>query len=90
MNARHTCLYGLAALGLALAAPVHAMPDFLQDRVILVKQDRVEERDARRDDRGDRRSIRRDDQSGYGTGFERRQSKRDRHDESDDDRRRRR
>lgn len=91
MNARTYGIFGLAALGLALAGPVHAAPDFADGLIILVKQDRYDDRDVRRDDRyDDRRSIRRDDDDDdYGTGYERRKQKRDDRDDDDDDDRRR-
>lgn len=90
MNARLTGMIGLAALGLALAAPAHAAPDFPGGLIIMVKKDRYEDRDARRDERSDeRRNLTRDEDDGqYGTGYERRQQKRDDRKESEDDRRR--
>ncbi|MEW6120009.1 MAG: hypothetical protein AB1593_07965 [Pseudomonadota bacterium] len=92
MNARHYGIFGLAALGLVLTAPVHAAPDYLDGLIILVKTDRYDDRDVRRDDRyDDRRSLKRDDDDDddYGTGYERRKQKRNDRDDDDDDRRRR-
>lgn len=87
MNARLKEMIGLATLGLALAAPVQAAPDFPDGLIILVRQDRYDDRDTRRDTRNeDRRSLKRDDDDQYGTGYERRKQKRD--DRNDDDRRR--
>ena len=86
MNTRQLGIFGLAALGLALAAPVHAAPDFMDGAFIVVKRDRGEEmrqdqRDARRDERRDerratRRDANREDPQGYGYGYERRQQQR--------------
>lgn len=81
MNTRHIGIFGLAALGLALAAPVHAAPNFVDGLIVVAKRDREEVRDARRDDRKeDRRAQRqnaeRDDAQGYGYGYERRQQQR--------------
>lgn len=93
MNARHYGIFGLAALGLVLTAPVHAAPDYLDGLIILVKKDRYDDRDVRRDDRyDDRRSLKRDDDDDdddYGTGYERRKQKRNDRDDDDNDRRRR-
>ncbi len=81
MNTRHLGIFGLAALGLALAAPVHAAPHFADDLIIVATRDRDEARNARRDDRKDarpaeRQEAGRDDSQGYGYGYERRQQKR--------------
>ena len=85
MNARTYGFFGLAALGWALAAPVHAAPDFSGDPIVLVKQDRDDDREVRRDDRADdRRNLKRDDKDDYGIGYERRKQKRDGRDEDDD------
>ena len=92
MNARTYGMFGIAALTLALAAPVQAAPDILDGLIILAKKDRSDERDVRRDERyDDRRSLTRDDDESddYGTGYERRKQKRDDRD-GDDDRKRRR
>ncbi len=92
MNARQLGLIGLAALGLALAAPVHAAPDFMESAFIVVQRDRSDRTDARRHDRRDTRDTRQDDRRdvgreesrGYGYGYERRQQQR----YEDDDRQR--
>ncbi|MBW8329890.1 MAG: hypothetical protein K0M48_12280 [Thiobacillus sp.] len=81
MNTRKTWIFGMAALGLALAAPVHAAPDFIDGAFIVAKRDRADEvrpdpRDARRDDRRANRRDARDEPQGYGYGYERRQQKR--------------
>lgn len=81
MNTRHFGIFGLTALGLALAAPVHAAPDFLNGVIVVAKRERDEARDTRRDARQDeRRPLRgeaeRDDGQGYGYGYERRQQQR--------------
>ncbi len=86
MNTRHLGVFGLAALGLALAAPVHAAPDFMDGAFIMAKRDRTEEirqdqRDTRRDEgqderRATRRDAHREDPQGYGYGYERRQQQR--------------
>jgi len=82
MNARHFGLIGLAAaLGLALATPVHAQPNLPEGWIVVAKRDREEPRDARRDvprdeRRAPRRDAERDDAQGYGYGYERRQEQR--------------
>ena len=82
MNARQLGMFGLAALGLALAAPVHAAPDFMDDAFIVAKRDRADEarqdqRDARKDERrATRREAGREEPQGYGYGYERRQQQR--------------
>ena len=80
MNTRQTWIFGLAALGLALAVPVQAAPDFMDGAFIVAKRDRADEvrpdpRDARKDDRASKREAR-DEPQGYGYGYERRQQKR--------------
>jgi hypothetical protein len=84
MNTRHTAIFGLAVLGLALAAPVQAAPDFMDDAFVVAQRDRGDEfrqdrRDARRDaqsegdkQRASRRAAERDEPEGYGYGYERR------------------
>jgi hypothetical protein len=83
MNKRHTAIFGLAALGLALAAPVQAAPNFMDDAFIVAQRDRGDElrqdpRDARRDAQSERekrrakRAAERDEPDGYGYGYERR------------------
>jgi len=82
MNTRHTWTIGLTALGLALAAPVQATPDFMDGAFIVAKRERADEvrqdpRDARRNDRrANRRDAEREEPRGYGYGYERRQQQR--------------
>jgi len=82
MNARQLGIFGLAALGLALAAPVQAAPDFMDGAFIVAKRDRADEvrqdrREARKDDRrAARREAEREEPQGYGYGYERRQQQR--------------
>ncbi|HBU30085.1 MAG: hypothetical protein A2X71_01125 [Thiobacillus sp. GWE1_62_9] len=82
MNTRKTWIFGMAALGLALAAPVHAAPDFIDGAFMVAKRERADEvrpdpRDARRDDRrANRRDAEREEPRGYGYGYERRQQQR--------------
>jgi len=81
MNTRHTWMVGLTALGLALAAPVQAAPDLMDDAFIVAKRDRGDEvrpdqRDARRDERrATKREAEPEEPQGYGYGYERRQQK---------------
>ena len=95
MTARKNWMFGLAGLGLAIAAPVQAAPDGFPETVwIVAKRDadrevRRDERDGRRDER---RSTRRDDDArespdGYGYGYERRQQHRHEMEERRRDRR---
>lgn len=86
MTARRTTLLALAALGLAVGAPVHARHDFSADPFVVAQRDRDE--DVRRDRREDRRDVRRDrrdaepeEPRGYGYGYERRQQQREEEDE---------
>jgi len=80
---RNSWVIGLAALGLAVAAPVQAAPDFMNGAFIVARQDRSEEartdqRDAGKDARRpSKRKADRDDPQGYGYGYERRQQQRD-------------
>ncbi|OJW47061.1 MAG: hypothetical protein BGO60_03830 [Thiobacillus sp. 65-1059] len=83
MDTRQTWIIGLAALGLALAIPVHAAPDYLDDAYIVAQRDRGDEarqdrRDARKPDqrRAPRREAERNEPQGYGYGYERRQQER--------------
>lgn len=88
MNTRQFGIFGLAALGLALAAPVQAAPDLMDGAFLLAKRDRVEDvrpdpRDARKDAqpeenrrRAPRRDAEREEPQGYGYGYERRQQQR--------------
>lgn len=84
MNTRQNWIVGLAGLGLVIAAPVQAAPNFMADVIIVAKRDRGDEvrqdvRDARQDERRDtRRDARRDrgdEPQGYGYGYERRQQR---------------
>ena len=88
MNTRQTWIFGAAALGLALAAPVQAAPDFMDGAFIVAKNDRgdavrQEARDPRKDDspegdkrRAAKRETVREEPQGYGYGYERRQQQR--------------
>lgn len=82
MNTRPNWIYGLAGLGLALAIPVQAAPNFMDGVIIVARRDRADEmrqdqrdqRDTRRDEtRAPRRENMRDEPHGYGYGYERRQ-----------------
>lgn len=82
---RRNCIVGLAGLGLMIAIPVQAAPNFMDDVIIVAKRDRADEsrqvqpdqRATRRDERrGDvRRKDARDEPEGYGYGYERRQQR---------------
>ena len=82
MNARQIGIFGVAALGLAVAAPVLAAPDFMNGAFIVAKRDRTDEarqdpRDVRKDDRrASRREAEHEEPQGYGYGYERRQQQR--------------
>lgn len=81
MNTRQLGVFGLAALGLALVAPVQAAPDFMDGAFIVAKRDRADEirqdrHEARKDDRRARREAEREEPQGYGYGYERRQQQR--------------
>lgn len=82
MMTRPIGLLALATLGLALAAPVQAAPNFPQGGFIVAKRDqsddaRPDTRDARREDRrSTQREVERDAPQGYGYGYERRQQER--------------
>ena len=82
MNTRHTLIFGLAALGLALAAPVQAAPDLMDGAFIVAERDRGDEvrpepRDARKDKRrATKREAEPEEPQGYGYGYERRQQQR--------------
>lgn len=90
MDTRCTRIVGLAALGLVIAAPVQAAPQFTDPMFLVAARDRGEEirqdrRDERRDERrGLRRDVEREGPQGYGYGYERRQQQR-----FEDDRRQR-
>lgn len=97
MTTRHNWVFGLAALGLAVAIPVQAAPDYRNDVFVVAKRDRADEgrqnsrdtrRDERRDDRRDaRRKDVREEPEGYGYGYERRQQRRFEDDDRPRDRR---
>ena len=78
MNSRYSRLFGLAALGLALAGPVQAAPDFMNGAFIVAQRERGEDirqgpGDARRGGRpAPRRGVEREEPRGYGYGYERR------------------
>lgn len=79
MNTRQHWMFGMAALGLALAAPVQAAPHDREGTFFVARQDarediRDDRRDARKDKRRDaKRETERDEPDGYGYGYERRQ-----------------
>lgn len=81
MNTRRNWIIGLAGLGLVIAAPVQAAPNFMDGAIIVAKRDRADEtrqdaRDARRDERrATRRETVREEPEGYGYGYERRQQR---------------
>lgn len=81
MNLRQLWIFGLTALGLAVAAPVQAAPDFMDGAFIVAKRDRGDEvrpdqRDARQDERrAGRHEAEPEEPRGYGYGYERRQQK---------------
>ena len=81
MNTRQLWIFGLTALGLALAAPVQAAPDWMDAASIVAQRDRGDEvrpdpRDARRDERrATKREAEAEEPRGYGYGYERRQQK---------------
>ena len=78
MNSRYSGLFGLAAIGLALAGPVQAAPVFMNDAFIVAQRDRGDDvrqgpRDSRRNERAaPRRGVEREEPRGYGYGYERR------------------
>ena len=86
INKRQPWIFGLAALGLALAAPAQAAPDFMDGAFIVAKNDRGDEvrpdqRDTRKGEqaseggkrRASGREAEREEPQGYGYGYERRQ-----------------
>ena len=88
MKTRLIGMIGLATLGLALAVPVQAAPDFLDGAFMVAKRDQGEEtrqdqRDARKDKRrgSKQREAGQDESQGYGYGYERRQQERFEEDE---------
>ncbi|MHB1093581.1 hypothetical protein [Thiobacillus sp.] len=93
MTTRHNWIFGLAVLGLAVAIPVQAAPNYRDAVMIVAKRDRADEgrqnpRDTRRDERRDaRRKDVREEPEGYGYGYERRQQRRFEGDDRPRDRR---
>ncbi|MBW8363766.1 MAG: hypothetical protein K0M39_04375 [Rhizobium sp.] len=84
MNTRRNWIVGLAGLGLVIAVPVQAAPNFMDGVVIVAKRDRADEArqdardgrmDERRNTRRDARRDRGDEPQGYGYGYERRQQR---------------
>ncbi len=82
MNARQKLISALAGLGLVIAVPVQAAPNFMDGAIIVAKRDRADEvrqdpRDTRRDERraAPRETVR-EERDGYGYGYERRQQQR--------------
>ena len=81
MNTRQLWISGLTVLGLALAAPVQAAPDWMDGAFIVAQRDRGDEvrpdqRDARKDERrATKREADAEEPQGYGYGYERRQQK---------------
>jgi len=86
INTRQPWIFGLAALGLAMAAPAQAAPEFMDGGFIVAKSDRGDEvrpdqRDARKGKqasegnkrRASGREAEREEPQGYGYGYERRQ-----------------
>lgn len=82
MIKRQLWIFGLSSLGLVLAAPVQAAPDFMDGSFIVAKRDQADEarpdqNDARKDKRrASRREVVREEPQGYGYGYERRQQER--------------
>lgn len=82
MITRPTGLLALATLGLVLAAPVQAAPNFLEGSFMVARRDRSDDvrqdaREQRKDERrSSRREVERDAPQGYGYGYERRQQER--------------
>lgn len=86
MKTQQTWIFGLAVLGVALAAPVQAAPNYLvEDAFIVARNDRGDDarynRDAGRNDKKDKRGksseeAEREEPQGYGYGYERRQRER--------------
>jgi len=95
MNTRHNWIFGLAGLGLVIAVPVQAAPDFLGDVIIVAKRDQAEDarpdlRDGRQDKAGRReskREVESEEPQGYGYGYERRQRRGSEEDSRNRDRR---
>ena len=96
MRTRHGWIFGLAGLGLVMAIPAQAAPNFMDGVIIVAKRDRA---DASRQDRRDQRATRqderrdagrndvRDESERYGYGYERRQQRKYEDDDRPRDRR---
>lgn len=83
MKTRHILISGIASIGLVLAAPVQAEPDFMDGSFIVVKRDqgndvRQDSQDTGKDKRSASRkpAAEREEPQGYGYGYERRQQQR--------------
>lgn len=82
MNKRQLWIFGLATMGLTLAVPVQAAPNFMEDAFIVAARDQAEEirqdqRDSRKDKRREtKRKTENEEPQGYGYGYERRQQQR--------------
>lgn len=85
MKTTNTWIFGLAALGLALAAPVQAAPNDMNEFIMLAKNDKGNDpsydRDDNRKSKQDKKGSSKyesDDREpqGYGYGYERRQMER--------------
>lgn len=93
MIKRQLWIFGLATLGLALAAPVQAAADFMDGSFIVAKRDQADEaRPDQKDTRNDKRrasksEAEREEPQGYGYGYERRQKERNEQDDRSRDRR---
>lgn len=90
MNSRHNGILGLTVLGLALAGPVHAAPDFMDDAFIVARAEGAHQgpRDARKNERSTpQRGVEREEPRGYGYGYERRHQREHEEDRGEDRRR---
>ena len=84
MKTQQIWIFGLATLGLALAAPAQAAPDFMEGAFMVSKNDkggdlREDARDAGKDKRGSsskKSKAEREEPQGYGYGYERREQER--------------
>lgn len=85
MKTHTTWIFGLAALGLSLAAPVQAAPNYMEGAFIVARNDkgndaRYDQGDSHKDNKDKRSKSRgdaeREDPQGYGYGYERRQQER--------------
>ena len=86
-------ILGVGALGLALAAPVQAAPNFRDGAFIVAERDsgnetRQDRRDSRKDARpAPKRETEREEAKSYGYGYERRQQQQSEEDRRPRDRR---